>query len=98
VPGPSGDSGSWGGWTALRKTYSPSGLHVFNHISKRGRVVFRILPSVEGLQGRLKLFSKLLEAAFALSKEAHGFSHQIRLGLVFPSGELLVDKIFKISG
>src|SRR5262245_9075972 len=47
----------------------------FNHVPKSSLVVFRILPPVESFQGRLKFFSKLLEAAFALTKQANGFSH-----------------------
>jgi hypothetical protein len=70
----------------------PSGLHAFNHLPKRILIIFRILPVVEGLQSRLKLFPKLLEAAFALTKQAYSFSHQIRLGRVFPPGELLAWK------
>jgi hypothetical protein len=83
---------------SLSKTGSPSSLYVLNHILERVLIVFGILSLVEGLQSGLKLFPKLLKAAFALAKEAHGFSDEIGLGLVFALGELLPDEVFKVSG
>jgi hypothetical protein len=53
---------------ALSQAYSASSFHILHQVAERTFIVFRILASVETLQGRENLLAKLLNTAFTLSQ------------------------------
>ena len=53
---------------ALSQARSASRFHLVNQIPERAFIIFCILASVETLQGRENLLTKLFDTAFALTQ------------------------------